>query len=159
LKIKHSGRLATFLLDVFVYSHSEEVTIRSEDLVQRNICKKGEFSELREELIKSEVLSWKMSGRQIDEYNRYKALLFKAGPRILRYIDEEKSKLSVRATMENLDTKADASEVENLKKRVEKLEKTQNKFMIAYFKENPPDTPERRRMLEDAVEEEEKLIH
>ena len=130
-KIPSSGALATLLLETFV---EHDGRLLSSTVYSRGICDQKQFREWRKELIDKGWLIWSES--QTD-----KGIYF-PGKKLITYINKEKitqKEIATRESVERLrsdldskiDTKADRSEVIELKVRMAKFEEIARRLEAA----------------------------
>lgn len=158
---KDPGKLVSLFFRVFANAtrptHYQRITLG--DLQDEGI-EVEKFTEWRWEMIRKGILICAANTADIKEKAaNHNACLFKYGTSIKKYIEEEmKNNIFVK-----IDSKADVKEVEKLQKEIvelklrnkamdEKVEKldlkvTQSASII--LKTLPPDTPERKQILED----------
>lgn len=151
---KDPGKLVSLFFRIFAAAtrptHYQRITIG--DLQDEGI-EVEKFTEWRWEMVRKGILVCAANTADIKEKAaNHNACLFKYGSSIKKYIEEEmKNNIFVK-----IDSKADVEEVEKLQKEIAELKnkvshlniKMDNSASII-LKTLPPDTPERKQILED----------
>lgn len=153
-KTKDPGKLVSLFFRIFAQAHrpTQYQRISLADLQDDGI-EIEKFTEWRWEMVRKGILICAADITQIKEKSANpNANLFKYGTSIKKYIEEEmKNNIFVK-----IDSKADVKEVEKLQKEIAELKnkvshlniKMDNSASII-LKTLPPDTPERKQILED----------
>jgi hypothetical protein len=153
-KTNDPGKLVSLFLRIFAQAHrpTQYQRISLADLQDDGI-QIEKFTEWRWEMVRKGILICAADITQIKEKSANpNANLFKYGTSIKKYIEEEmKNNIFVK-----IDSKADLKEVEKLQKEIAELKnkvshlniKMDNSASII-LKTLPPDTPERKQILED----------
>lgn len=160
---KDAGKLVSFFFRIFAHASrpTQYHRISLKDLQEEGI-EVDKFTEWRWEMVRRGILICAADITQIKEKSANSdAILFKYGTSIKKYIEEEmKSNIFVK-----IDSKADVAEVEQLNKRINELENKVsglNEKMDCsasiILKLVPPDTPERKRILEENLHDMHKAI-
>lgn len=151
---KDPGKLVSLFFRIFAQAHrpTQYQRISLTDLQEEGI-EVDKFTEWRWEMVRKGILICAADITQIkDKSANSDAVLFKYGTSIKKYIEEEmKNNIFVK-----IDSKADVKEVEKLQKEIAELKnkvshlniKMDNSASII-LKTLPPDTPERKQILED----------
>lgn len=169
-KTKDPGKLVSFLFRIFAQAHrpTQYQRISLKDLQEEGI-EVDKFTDWRWEMVRKGILICAADITQLkDKSANANATLFKYGPSIKKYIEEEmKNNIFVK-----IDSKADVEEVEKLNKKIKELEmrnkemddkvnnldlKVNNSALII-LKTLPPDTPERKQILKDNLHDVHKAI-
>lgn len=155
-KIKNPGKVASFLLNKFVHTSQKWEHFLSTELIGLGIVEKNKFTEWREKMEKEKILEWKGRDKSTSFQNGY----YKPGEAILKYINEEKGKFDVLATMSNIDyiDNKHAMQIQNQNDRIEKLEKDMKSIAGIVLYSFPPDTEERRKIVIENIDNKEKCI-
>jgi hypothetical protein len=153
-KTNDPGKLVSLFFRIFAQAHrpTQYQRISLADLQDDGI-EIEKFTEWRWEMVRKGILICAADITQIKEKSANpNANLFKYGTSIKKYIEEEmKNNIFVK-----IDSKADLKEVEKLQKEIAELKnkvshlniKMDNSASII-LKTLPPDTPERKQILED----------
>lgn len=153
-KTKDPGKLVSLFFRIFAQAHrpTQYQRISLADLQDDGI-EIEKFTEWRWEMVRKGILICAADITQIKEKSANpNANLFKYGTSIKKYIEEEmRNNIFVK-----IDSKADLKEVEKLQKEIAELKnkvshlnlKMDNSASII-LKTLPPDTPERKQILED----------
>lgn len=153
-KTNDPGKLVSLFFRIFAQAHrpTQYQRISLADLQDDGI-QIEKFTEWRWEMVRKGILICAADITQIKEKSANpNANLFKYGTSIKKYIEEEmKNNIFVK-----IDSKADLKEVEKLQKEIAELKnkvshlniKMDNSASII-LKTLPPDTPERKQILED----------
>lgn len=153
-KTNDPGKLVSLFFRIFAQAHrpTQYQRISLADLQDDGI-QIEKFTEWRWEMVRKGILICAADITQIKEKSANpNANLFKYGTSIKKYIEEEmKNNIFVK-----IDSKADVKEVEKLQKEIAELKnkvshlniKMDNSASII-LKTLPPDTPERKQILED----------
>jgi len=153
-KTNDPGKLVSLFFRIFAQAHrpTQYQRISLADLQDDGI-QIEKFTEWRWEMVRKGILICAADITQIKEKSANpNANLFKYGTSIKKYIEEEmKNNIFVK-----IDSKADVEEVEKLQKEIAELKnkvshlniKMDNSASII-LKTLPPDTPERKQILED----------
>ena len=158
-KLDNCGSLATFLLETFINSPLEKrdgefVLIFKHDLELAGLIKENErYEDWRDLMIKRGILNWKVKPNDFNFVSNKN--YFAPSDSLLSYINKEKLSQSTVATMD------DVGKIEkNLSEKVEKLElalKETNKKIekVAEYilHQNPPDTPERKQIVVENIDD------
>jgi hypothetical protein len=146
LKIKRAGSTATFLLESFLENNGR---ILASQVVARGICEDGKFRDWRKVLIEKGWLIW--SEAQDDKGQYF------CGKKLVPYINKEKiaqKELATRESVEKvrsdlnsrIDTKADRSEVLELKAKMHEIADAVQKLQIASI---PPDSEQKNKIRKE----------
>lgn len=160
LKIKSSKANAHLLLHKFAVDAVNPTSWQYfcfDELKQKGILKYyGTFAAWRREMIDKGVLICMANDADISKkVPVYQANMFKFGPKIRKYMESElHNQKSVFERIDELnEKKADTKQVLDLEKR---MEEKMDKIFSLILKMNPPDTPERRRILREHYEDNDK---
>jgi len=168
-KFENPGALSLILFEIYVDSKypSNYHSIPANLLKERKIipCKSyRNFSEFRLKMTSTGILICMADAEEQQDKNpNYKAGMFKYGPTIKKYI--EKALFSKSSMIERLDKKADFEDLQILEKRMNdridlaatkeelenvklRLSEIENNFMRMMLYFMPPDTDERRKIIE-----------
>ena len=128
-KIKNYGSVASYFLEVFV---EREGRILAVDVALKGLCKEGEFSKWRSEMISKGWLEWSSSQADRGQYF--------AGKKLVKYINRELQENKQIATVDQiyeLDLrKAEKSEVDDLRIQMNEMKEWINQLSVA---SEPPD--------------------
>ncbi|MBX9836989.1 MAG: hypothetical protein K2X69_01615 [Silvanigrellaceae bacterium] len=161
-KIENSGKLANFLLSAFIESPLEKrdgefILLFRHDFERAGLITDDQnFDELREKLILKGVLVWRVKPN--DPNFIQKKNYFSASTGVLNYINKEKLSRSTLATMEDVDNKVNSiekalkSEVEELRIELRETNRKIEKVAEYVLHQNPPDTPERKQIVVDNID-------
>ena len=158
-KLDNCGSLATFLLETFINSPLEKrdgefVLIFKHDLELAGLIKENErYEDWRDLMIKRGILNWKVKPNDFNFVSNKN--YFAPSDSLLSYINKEKLSQSTVATMD------DVGKIEkNLSEKVEKLElalketnKKNEKVAEYILHQNPPDTPERKQIVVENIDD------
>lgn len=153
-KIDNTGKLANFLLNAFVESPLEKrdgefVLLYKHDFERAGlISDEQNFDSLREKLILKGVLIWKVKPN--DPNFIYKKNYFAPSAGVLNYINKEKLSRSTVATMDDVGKLK--SEVDELKIALKETNRKIEKVAEYVLHQNPPDTPERKQIVVDNID-------
>lgn len=122
-KVEKAGAVATLLLECFV---EDSGRLQSSKVVARGLCEEGKFTAWRDEMVKNGWLVW-------SQYQSDKGQYF-AGKKLGPYLNKEKASEEVItrreilpketiATKDELNTKADKSDLEATNLRLEMTQK------------------------------------
>lgn len=159
-KILNAGSAATLLLDTFLERRSE---LKQAHVIEKGLCGKddGSFSAWRQNLIDKGWLVYdKAYAQRTKRFSDHEP-----GPKLHEYLNRERIRRDGIATTqdikdlrienvalnEKIDLKADKSEVEALKARLQEVEGKMDFVMDTvvkqYLEDNPPHSEERERLL------------
>lgn len=153
-KVESASKLAHFLLSAFIESPLEKrdgefVLLFRHDFERAGLISDDQnFDELREKLILKGVLVWRVKPNDPNFIS--KKNYFAPSTGILSYINKEKLSQSTVATMDDvgkLKTKVDELEIV-IKETNRKIEKVAEYVLH----QNPPDTPERKQIVVDNID-------
>jgi hypothetical protein len=127
-KVSSHGATATLLLEAFLEDNGR---ITASKVVARGVCKEGEFSLWRRQLIDKGWLVWTDSQNDKGQYF--------PGKKLLPYLNKEKSGQEEMASMRDLrrfeqnmdEKKADRSELDELRRRMAKFEELASRLEAA----------------------------
>lgn len=122
-KVESSGTVATLLLECFM---EDSGRLQSSKVIARGLCEEGKFTAWRDEMVKNGWLTW--SQHQSDKGQYF------AGKKLAPYLNKEKSSEEVItrkdiipkehiATKDDLDRKADKSDLDATNIRLEMTQK------------------------------------
>ncbi|KAB8035817.1 hypothetical protein GCL60_16440 [Silvanigrella paludirubra] len=154
-KIENSGKVATFLLDTYVNSPLEKrdgefVLIFKHDLELAGILdKKEKFEDWRDLMIKRGILNWRVRPNDYQFINNKN--YFAPSESLTTYINKEKISSSTVATMDDVGKLK--SEVDELKIALKETNRKIEKVAEFVLHQNPPDTPERKQIVVDNIDD------
>ncbi len=153
-KLDNCGSLATFLLETFINSSLEKrdgeyVLIFKHDLELAGLLKEGEkYEDWRDTMIKRGVLTWKVKPNDYNFVNNKN--YFAPSDSLLNYINKEKLSCSTVATMNDVGKLK--TEVDELKIALKETNRKIEKVAEFVLHQNPPDTPERKQIVVDNID-------
>lgn len=147
-KIESSYSVASLFIEKFAKTKrpSDWQCITADDVKQKNILpseKNPTFGHWRDEMIRNRFLICMATREELKEKSpNHKGNMFKIGDRLKKYIDQ--------AIQESLPAKA-----EDIEERVSNLEDKMVKVYRLLLKALPPDTEERRQIIDEFIHDEE----
>ncbi len=164
-KVEASYSLSSLLIDKFAKARkpSDWQCITAEDLKQKGILsseKNQNFGHWRDEMIKNRFLICMATREELQEKSpNHKGNMFKVGDRIKKYIDlaiQENLPTKVENIHDEIDnlqlkidSKANESDVIELKEKIKNLENEMVGVYNLLLKALPPDTEERRSIIKE----------
>ena len=133
--ISRYGKVATLLLDTFVYGDGE---LKASRVISDGLCHEGKFNLWRQDLVRNGWISH--CPKSYSKHN--------VGPKLLKYVNEEKIKTKSIATTDQL-TSLELStqgKMDKLEARVNKLEQVQSRI-VEFI--DPPTNDKKLKKLEN----------
>ena len=146
-KIPKAGKVATLLLETFLEKNGY---LRSDMVVEKGLCKKGEFTVWRDSLQKKGFLFFQYSGP---------GTAHRPGPKLNEHLNKEKlasCEIVVKSDLNQYPTKSEVEEKFATKQELEDLRKALEK-MIEEF--DPPYTEEKLEARLSMVKSPAKSVH
>ncbi len=153
-KIDNCGSLATFLLEKFINSPLEKrdgeyVLIFKHELELAGLIKENEkYEDWRDTMIKRGILSWKVKPNDYNFVSNKN--YFSPSDSLRNYINKEKLSQSTIATMDDVGKLK--SEVDDLKIALKETNRKIEKVAEFVLHQNPPDTPERKQIVVENID-------
>ena len=133
-QVNNSGVVASLFLDIFIDRNGR---MAASEVSANRICKDGEFSKWRSEMISKGWLEW--SATQSDKGQYF------SGRKLIKYINRELQETKQLATVEQIHDldmrKAEADDVNDLKARMNAIEEAVSRLVKASA---PPDNEEKK---------------